>query len=48
MQRLAPHVAFELVPTSERAVEALEAGTLDFLIAPEVFVSEGAPESAPV
>ena len=44
VQRLAPHIAFELVPTSERAVEALEAGTLDFLIAPEVFVSKGHPK----
>ncbi|MGA2511741.1 MAG: LysR family transcriptional regulator, partial [Candidatus Acidiferrales bacterium] len=44
VQRLAPHIAFELAPTSERAVEALEAGTLDFLIAPEVFVSKGHPK----
>ena len=44
VQRLAPHIAFELVPTSERAVEALEAGTLDFLIAPEVFVSKRHPK----
>ena len=41
VQPLAPHIAFELVPTSERAVEALEAGTLDFLIAPEVFDPRG-------
>lgn len=44
VQRLAPHIAFELVPTSERAVEALEAGTLDFLIAPEVFASKSHPK----
>jgi len=43
IQHLAPHLTFELVPTSERAVEALEAGTLDFLIAPEVFASKTHP-----
>jgi len=44
VQRLAPHVTFELVPTSERAVEALEAGTLDFLIAPDVFAPNTHPK----
>ncbi len=46
LQREAPHVTFELVPTSERAVEALEAGDLDFLIAPEVFASHAHPRCA--
>ncbi len=44
IQRLAPHLAFELVPTSERAVEALEAGTVDFLIAPDVFATKAHPK----
>jgi LysR family transcriptional regulator, nod-box dependent transcriptional activator len=44
VQRQAPHVTFELVPTSERAVEALEAGTLDFLIAPDVFARKTHPK----
>jgi len=44
VQHLAPHLSFELVPTSERAVEALEAGNLDFLIAPEVFASKTHPK----
>jgi LysR family transcriptional regulator, nod-box dependent transcriptional activator len=44
VQRLAPHLAFELVPTSERAVAALEAGTLDFLIAPDVFAPKAHPK----
>lgn len=44
VQRAAPHVTFELVPTSERAVEALEAGTLDFLIAPDVFAPKTHPK----
>ena len=44
VQREAPHVTFELVPTSERAVEALEAGTLDFLIAPDVFAPKTHPK----
>lgn len=44
VQRLAPHLAFELVPTNERAVEALEAGTLDFLIAPDVFTTKTHPK----
>jgi len=44
VQRQAPHVTFELVPTSERAVEALEAGTLDFLIAPDVFAPKTHPK----
>jgi len=43
VQRLAPHLTFELLPTSERAVEALEAGTLDFLVAPEVFAAKKHP-----
>jgi LysR family transcriptional regulator, nod-box dependent transcriptional activator len=44
VQRQAPHVTFELVPTSERAVEALEAGTLDFLIAPDIFAPKTHPK----
>ena len=44
VQRLAPHLTFELVPTSERAVDALEAGTLDFLIAPDVFATKIHPK----
>jgi len=44
VQWQAPHVTFELVPTSERAVEALEAGTLDFLIAPDVFAPKTHPK----
>ncbi len=44
VQRLAPHLTFELVPTSERAVDALEAGTLDFLIAPDVFATKTHPK----
>jgi LysR family transcriptional regulator, nod-box dependent transcriptional activator len=46
IQKQAPHVTFELVPTSERAVEALEAGNLDFLIAPEIFASKLHPKLA--
>ena len=44
MQRQAPYISFELMPTSERAVEALESGNLDFLIAPEVFASNTHPK----
>ena len=44
VQRLAPHLTFELLPTSERAVEALEAGTLDFLVAPDVFATRTHPK----
>ena len=46
IQKQAPHVTFELVPTSERAVEALEAGNLDFMIAPEIFASKVHPKIA--
>ena len=46
IQRQARHITFELVPTSERAVEALEGGTLDFLIAPDVFASRAHPKRA--
>lgn len=46
IQKQAPHVTFELVPTSERAVEALEAGNLDFMIAPEIFASRLHPRMA--
>lgn len=46
IQKQAPHVTFELVPTSERAVEALEAGNLDFMIAPEIFASKLHPKMA--
>jgi len=44
VQRRAPHITFELMPTSERALEALEAGTLDFLIVPDVFASRTHPK----
>jgi LysR family transcriptional regulator, nod-box dependent transcriptional activator len=43
IQRLAPHITFELLPTGERAVEALESGTLDFLIVPEMNASKAHP-----
>jgi LysR family transcriptional regulator, nod-box dependent transcriptional activator len=46
IQKQAPHVTFELVPTGERAVEALEAGNLDFIIAPEMFASRLHPKMA--
>jgi LysR family transcriptional regulator, nod-box dependent transcriptional activator len=46
IRKQAPHVTFELVPTSERAVEALEAGNLDFMIAPEIFASKLHPKMA--
>jgi LysR family nod box-dependent transcriptional activator len=46
IRKQAPHVTFELVPTSERAVEALEAGNLDFMIAPEIFASKLHPKLA--
>ena len=46
IQKQASHVTFELVPTSERAVEALEAGKVDFLIAPEIFASRRHPKMA--
>jgi LysR family transcriptional regulator, nod-box dependent transcriptional activator len=46
IQKQAPHVTFELVPTSERAVEALEAGNLDFMIAPEIFAPKLHPKIA--
>jgi LysR family nod box-dependent transcriptional activator len=46
IQKQAPHVTFEFVPTSERAVEALEAGNLDFMIAPEIFASKLHPKMA--
>ncbi len=46
IQKQAPHVTFELVPTGERAVEALEAGGLDFMIAPEIFASRLHPRTA--
>jgi LysR family nod box-dependent transcriptional activator len=45
IQRHAPHVTFELVPTGERAGEALEAGKLDFLIAPELFAIRTHPKT---
>ena len=44
IQGQAPYISFELMPTSERAVEALESGNLDFLIAPEVFASNTHPK----
>jgi LysR family transcriptional regulator, nod-box dependent transcriptional activator len=46
IQKQAPYVTFELVPTSERAVETLEAGNLDFMIAPEIFASKLHPKMA--
>lgn len=44
IRKQAPHVTFELMHTSERAVEALEAGNLDFMIAPEIFASKLHPK----
>jgi LysR family nod box-dependent transcriptional activator len=46
VQKQAPHVTFELMPTSERAMEALESGSLDFMIAPEIFASRLHPKLA--
>lgn len=39
----APHITFELRPVGRRAVEDLESGELDFLIAPEGYVSPSQP-----
>ncbi|MGA8872143.1 MAG: LysR family transcriptional regulator [Candidatus Acidiferrales bacterium] len=44
IHKQAPHLTFELVPTSERALEALESGILDFHIAPEIFASKAHPK----
>ena len=44
IKRLAPHIAFELRPVGERADEALESGTLDFLIVPDNFTLDGHPK----
>lgn len=44
IQGQAPYISFELMPASERAVEALESGNLDFLIAPEIFASKTHPK----
>lgn len=46
IHKQAPHVTFELLPTSERAMEALEAGNLDFMIVPEIFASKLHPKMA--
>ena len=39
----APHITFELRPMGRRANEDLESGELDFLVAPEGYVSAGQP-----
>ena len=39
----APHITFELRPVGRRAGEDLESGELDFLIAPEGYVSSSQP-----
>src|SRR4051812_9229618 len=39
----APHITFELRPMGRRANEDLESGELDFLVAPEDYVSPGQP-----
>jgi len=39
----APHISFELRPVGRRAGEDLESGELDFLIAPEGYVSSSQP-----
>jgi LysR family nod box-dependent transcriptional activator len=46
IRKQAPRVTFELMHTSERAVEALESGNLDFMIAPEIFASKLHPKLA--
>lgn len=46
IKRQAPQINFELRPAGERAVEALENGTLDFLIIPDIFASEIHPKMA--
>jgi LysR family nod box-dependent transcriptional activator len=43
VQRCAPSVTFELHSMGDRSVEALEAGTLDFLIAPEAYLAPDHP-----
>src|ERR1043165_4601417 len=42
-RREAPGITFELRPVGRQATEALESGELDFLIAPEGYVSTGQP-----
>jgi DNA-binding transcriptional LysR family regulator len=42
-RRQAPHMTFELRPVGRRAAEDLERGELDFLIAPEEYVSSSQP-----
>jgi LysR family transcriptional regulator, nod-box dependent transcriptional activator len=43
IQGSAPGVTFELHSMGDRSVEALENGTLDFLIAPEAYLAPGHP-----
>jgi DNA-binding transcriptional LysR family regulator len=42
-RRQAPYITFELRPVGRRAVEDLESGELDFLIAPDGYVSASHP-----
>jgi DNA-binding transcriptional LysR family regulator len=42
-RREAPRITFELRPVGRRASEDLESGELDFLIAPEAYLSPGQP-----
>ena len=46
IQAQAPNITFNLRPSTDRAREALENGTLDFFIAPDVFASEAHPTMA--
>ncbi len=43
IQRQAPNITFDLRPATIRNREALESGTLDFFIGPDVFSSEAHP-----
>ncbi len=43
IQRQAPNITFDLRPATVRNREALESGTLDFFIGPDVFSSESHP-----
>jgi DNA-binding transcriptional LysR family regulator len=44
IERSAPRVTFELHSMGDRSVEALENGTLDFLIAPEAYLAADHPK----
>jgi LysR family transcriptional regulator, nod-box dependent transcriptional activator len=43
IKRVAPGITFELRSTGERSIEALEGGSLDFLIVPKAYVSRDHP-----